>query len=506
MSKSQRPTKPHDPVELARELQRQRDLEAARRTDELERVRAEAGHGRARADVAEESRLAEMARAEREADARAEAELARMFREFRAAGTRTQIKSDMARSGEARALRLEWLRTHNLRVLVPVMIGFGLWSTTGVQQGAARIMHVTSHHPVWWALWGLEALLIGAVCWIIISRARLDSSGGTLAVQAERIGVGCLTTSIVLNLVAAMPFGPGPHPSGWEVLGAMFAHALGPVGAAVSAHLIGVIDRSISLADPWHDKDGKAVPRLAGMDLQRPVAARAETAPQDRPHENPATRTDARMEESARESAPARTEERAEERAERLREPASASARRPALRSVSSSARGQERPRTTVRTDGRTASRTDGDPVDRDAIVAELAAEILTAGEAGAKWGPDYPALMARTGRKRRWCEAVVSDARTAVLRSSADDAADDGADADGDPHETPHGAPHEGPHEGPQEGPQEGPHGRSADADGEGPHGPRADGPQDERAEGRAEPARSSGELALTGTDGGGR
>lgn len=489
--KTQRQASPHDPAELARELQRQRDLEAARRSDELERVRAEAGHGRARADVAEESRLAEMARAEREADARAEAELARMYREFRAAGTRTQIKSEMARSGEARALRLEWLRTRNMRVLVPVMIGFGLWSTTGVQQGAARIMHVGSDSPVWWALWGLEALLIGAVCWIIISRARLDSSGGTLAVQAERIGVGCLTTSILLNLVAAMPFGPGPHPSGWEVVGAMFAHALGPVGAAATAHLIGVIDRSISLADPWHGKDGKPVPRLAEMDLARPVNVRAETAPHDRPHEAPheipaEPRTDARTDADAKprteESAPVRTPE----RAERLREPASAAARRPALQS----ARGRDRARTAARTDTRTtvrtASRADGDAVDRDAIVAELAAEILTAGEAGAKWSPDYPALMARTGRKRRWCEGVVSDARTAVLRSSADDAADDGAD-DSAPHETPH------------EGPHGDPHGRSADADGDAPDGPRADGPQEE-------PVRAPRELALTGADGGGR
>ncbi len=259
---------PVSPEELARELQRRRELAAARRADELERARAEAGHGRARADVDTESRLAELARAEREADVRAEAELARMYREFRAAGERTRIRSLMARSGEARALRLEWLRTRNLRVLVPVLIGFGIWSTTGVQQGAARLMGVRPDSPVWWTLWGLEALLIGAVCWIIVCRARLAASGGRLSRQAEKVGFGCLATSIVLNLVAAVPAGDASHVSGWAVASSMFAHALGPVGAAVTAHLIGVIDQSIAEADPWHDRDGRAVPQLAEMKLR----------------------------------------------------------------------------------------------------------------------------------------------------------------------------------------------------------------------------------------------
>lgn len=120
---------------------------------------------------------------------------------------RTRIRALMARSGEARALRLEWLRARNLRVLVPVLIGFGVWSTTVVQQGAARLMGVHADSPVWWTLWGLEALLIGAVCWIIVCRARLAASGGALARQAEKVGFGCLFTSIVLNLVAAVPAG-----------------------------------------------------------------------------------------------------------------------------------------------------------------------------------------------------------------------------------------------------------------------------------------------------------
>jgi hypothetical protein len=53
---------------------------------------------------------------------------------------------------------------------------------------------------------------------------------------------------------------------------------------------------------------------------------------------------------------------------------------------------------------------------DRDVLVAELAAGILTAAWAGEKWRPDYEALMERTKRSRRWCEYLVRDARNAVF------------------------------------------------------------------------------------------
>jgi hypothetical protein len=268
-------TEVHDPAELAAELERQRRLEAARRADELARERANAGHVRARADVAEEAKHAELARAERGAQALADVELAGMYRQFRAAGERTRIKSQMARSGEARALRLERLRVLNIKILVPLLAGFGIWSTTGVQQGAATLMNVDKSHPVWWVLWGLEALLIGVVCWIIIVRARLAASGGELSDAAEKTAFGCLTVSIFLNLVAAVPADGAQVAGWWAIPGAMFAHALGPVGAAVVAHLIGTIDKSISDADPWHDKNGAPVPRLADMDLAVPATPTA---------------------------------------------------------------------------------------------------------------------------------------------------------------------------------------------------------------------------------------
>ncbi|MFG1999726.1 hypothetical protein ACGFNU_11320 [Spirillospora sp. NPDC048911] len=273
-----------DPAELTRELGRERELAAARRDDELARLRGEAGHARARADVAENGRQAELARAEREAEAAAAAELARMHRQFQSAGERIRIKSVMSRSGEARALRLERLRSLNIKVLVPLLIGFGVWSTTGVQQGAARLMAVPAHSPVWWVLWGLEALLIGTVCWIIVVRARLAASGGELSDSAEKIGVACLTVSIFLNLIAAVPTNGLPTSGWWAIPGSMFAHALGPVGAAVIAHLIGLIDKSISDADPWHDKGGREVPRLAAMDLRPTTSATATSTPASNPN------------------------------------------------------------------------------------------------------------------------------------------------------------------------------------------------------------------------------
>lgn len=57
---------------------------------------------------------------------------------------------------------------------------------------------------------------------------------------------------------------------------------------------------------------------------------------------------------------------------------------------------------------------------DREALVAELAAGIRAAARAGDRWRPDYDALMARTGRQRRWCEYLVSDARSAVFAMPA--------------------------------------------------------------------------------------
>ncbi|GAA3165605.1 hypothetical protein GCM10010466_65470 [Planomonospora alba] len=261
--------------ELAARLTAERDADAVRRADELARALADAEHDQARRDLGVRVRLAELDRAEREAQASASAELSRLYRKAVAAGERTRISAGLARSAEARALRLEQTRTLNLRVLIPVLVGFGAWSTTGVQEGAARLMAVDSGAPTWWALWILEPVLLGAVVWVIIARARLASAGGRLAEAAERIAAACLTTSVLLNVVAALPGEGGP--TGWEAVGAIVAHIIGPLGAAATAHLIGVVDASISSADPWHER-GVRVPTLAEMDLRPPATPALGTA------------------------------------------------------------------------------------------------------------------------------------------------------------------------------------------------------------------------------------
>ncbi|GAA3222748.1 hypothetical protein [Actinocorallia longicatena] len=266
--------------ELADELAQQRDREAVRRSDELARTMATAEHNRALADLSEVTRRADLDRTEREASANASATLARVYRESKDSGERIRIAAHMARSGEARALRLERLRTRNLKVLVPVLLGFAAWSTTGVQAGGARLMHVASDAPTWWVLWLLEPVLIGAVVWVIVARAGLAACGGRLNDRAVQIATGCLATSILLNLAAA-----AVAPPTWTVgsiatlLGAMLAHSIGPVGAAATAHLIGVVDESISAADPWTDIHGSKVPLLTELALDLDAAPAAEPGP-----------------------------------------------------------------------------------------------------------------------------------------------------------------------------------------------------------------------------------
>jgi hypothetical protein len=60
-------------------------------------------------------------------------------------------------------------------------------------------------------------------------------------------------------------------------------------------------------------------------------------------------------------------------------------------------------------------------PVDRTALVAELADEIRDAITAGERWAPDYDALMTRTGYRRSWCEKAVRDARTLAFSGPAE-------------------------------------------------------------------------------------
>lgn len=263
--------------ELVRTLADRRNRDDAQRRDELARAQDEAGHRRDRANVGVQTRIEDLAREERVAEALSAARIARTYREAMAAGERMRIESQMRRSGEARSLTLERLRSLNIKVLVPVLGAFGAWSAAGVQDGAARLMGISASSVMWWVLWLLEPALLGAVAWIITARARLASAGGRLEHKAELVGIGCLTTSVVLNVIAALP----EHGQGWTAAttGGMFAHIIGPIGAAVTAYLLGVVDRSITAANPWELADGSAAPLLAEMDL-RPPRISLDSAPE----------------------------------------------------------------------------------------------------------------------------------------------------------------------------------------------------------------------------------
>ncbi|HVT67212.1 MAG TPA: hypothetical protein VHF26_05650 [Trebonia sp.] len=82
--------------------------------------------------------------------------------------------------------------------------------------------------------------------------------------------------------------------------------------------------------------------------------------------------------------------------------------------------------RETLRTEAPATGEDQSPEVDRAALVAELADQIRDAITSGERWTPDYDALMARTGYRRRWCEKAVQDARTAVLEPPDDRNSDD--------------------------------------------------------------------------------
>ncbi|MFE9247093.1 hypothetical protein [Nocardiopsis sp. NPDC006938] len=146
------------------------------------------------------------------------------------------------RSGNAVALRLESTRRLVLRVLLPALLAFGAWSTAGVQAGATAMTGAEDGSPMWWALWAMEPALIAIVAVVILVRCRVlgvveeDSKPKirALLTVAEYLMWGALLVSLVLNTV-------GHWPDSWEGAGGLLFHALGPIGAAATVHLIGVL-------------------------------------------------------------------------------------------------------------------------------------------------------------------------------------------------------------------------------------------------------------------------
>jgi hypothetical protein len=212
-----------DPKRVADELARARDLAAAHTADKLERLR-----GQTERTIEE--------RAIKQAAARDKAA---------AALERAKLASDIADSAEARALRVYRTRTLTLAFLMPVFAAFAAWSTAGVHAGAAAMTGAEHGTAMWWALWFLEPALLGTVAWIILCRARLTSAGGTLGPDANHIMWGCLAVSVLLNAI-----GHWPGVLTAQAVGSLAAHSMGPLGAAMTAHLIGVIETAITTAKP----------------------------------------------------------------------------------------------------------------------------------------------------------------------------------------------------------------------------------------------------------------
>lgn len=250
------------PEQIRRDLAAKRARVAARKDDRLERFR-------------DKARRAMDARAIRQD----------LTRDRTAADLeRAKLAADIAQSAEARALRVQRTRTLTLAALMPVLVAFALWSTAGVHAGAAAMTGAQRWSAMWWMLWLLEPALIGIVGWVILCRARLESSGGSLPPEADRIMWGCLAVSILLNTI-----GHWPSEFSGTAVGGLVTHSLGPVGAAMTAHLIGVIERGIAAARPTQ---GPGVKTLAELTTDRDESARQSASKRTPEHTEEAAAAD----------------------------------------------------------------------------------------------------------------------------------------------------------------------------------------------------------------------
>uniref|UniRef100_UPI003B20C4A3 hypothetical protein n=1 Tax=Micromonospora carbonacea TaxID=47853 RepID=UPI003B20C4A3 len=245
---------------LRARLTGKRQVAAVRREDVLERAADTAEHEIALADVREDTASARRRRRERVRDERSAAELSGLYRRAALDGTRARIRADIDRSAEMRALRVALVRRGAMWVGLPVLAGFALWSTAGVQAGMARLLDLEAGSAGWWAAWIVEPLLIAVAAGVIVVKALLRSSGGQTDWRAEVAKWGALVVSIALNMLGGWT---GQH--GWaSAVGEALGHSVGAVGAAVTAWLIGVVIDYASKARPW---EGEGVQRLADMGL-----------------------------------------------------------------------------------------------------------------------------------------------------------------------------------------------------------------------------------------------
>ncbi|MBB4931886.1 hypothetical protein F4561_002706 [Lipingzhangella halophila] len=250
-------------TDLAADLAERRALDDTRRRHRRKRRWSRALHRIDLADLREQVATAAHERRERRESTHGDSALARLYRQASLAGERARISSQIKQSGEVRALRVQRVRVVSLAVLVPVLVAFAAWSTAGVHHGFMTLLDITAGTAMWVTGWGVEPALVTIVAGIIIVRAVLRSSGGDLGWRATVAEWVALSTSIALNMA-----GHWPDALSLATVAALVAHSIGPLGAAGTAWLIGIVDDAVSQAKPW---DGAR--RLDEMELgQRGVS------------------------------------------------------------------------------------------------------------------------------------------------------------------------------------------------------------------------------------------
>jgi hypothetical protein len=240
---------------LREQLAAERDLQTVQREDVWARRATAVQHELALAAVDEQETGAKRARRERVRDALEADELAALYRRAASSGTRARIRALIQGSAEMRALRIAKVRTVALWAGLPVLAAFAAWSTTGVQAGVVRLLDLDDRSASWWASWAMEPALIAIVALIIIGRAVLSSSGGKTDWRATVAEWSALGLSLALNIAG------GWH-GGWDGLATALPHAIGPLGCAGTAFLIGLFDSYVTDARPWDD-----APRLEELGL-----------------------------------------------------------------------------------------------------------------------------------------------------------------------------------------------------------------------------------------------
>lgn len=257
-----------DPVAvLAAELAAARDLEAVRREDVWARLARRSEHDIAMADVGEQAAAAVRGRRERARDAAGAEALGVLWRRASRDGARARIRAQIQGSAEVRALRVAAVRRVALVAGLPVLTCFAAWSTTGVQAGVVRLLGLPAGSAAWWASWCVEPALIAVVGLVIIGRAVLRSAGGDTDRRAAIAEWTALGMSLALNVLG------GWH-GGWDGLPGALPHAVGPLGCAGTAVLVGLFDGYAAAARPW---DG--APRLADLPGLAPGPVPAGPAP-----------------------------------------------------------------------------------------------------------------------------------------------------------------------------------------------------------------------------------